>query len=234
MKLLKVLLPGLLVVSAASTQAQTQTNPAPVDAPTVTVTRISWRQDVFIPALYDDPMRINQDHDDLVRDQKAQALSNIERAKQGQTPIPTPTKKVAANTPVGSTPMGVPLGDEPAGNRNLPAQSDPGASTLHYVYEAKIENTGVKTIRTIVWQYLFFDPGTEAEVGRHLFTGKVNIRAGKTASLVARSRTPPTRVVQATKSSKESVNKFAERVVIDRLEYDDGSFWQRPSSNASP
>jgi hypothetical protein len=230
MKLLKVLSAGLLVVSAASVQAQTQpqTSPAAVDAPTVTVTRINWRQDVFIPALYEDPMRINQDRDDLVRDQKAQALSNIERAKQGQTPIPQPTKKVAANIPVGSTPIGVPLGDEPAGNRNLPAQTDPGASTLHYVYEAKIQNTGEKTIRTIVWRYLVFDPVTEAEVGRHVFTGKVNIRAGKTANLVARSRTPPTRIVEATKSSQELRDNHSERVVIDRIEYDDGSFWQRP------
>lgn len=226
MKFLHLLLPGLLLASTAS--AQTSSNPASGDAPDVTVAQCRWHQAVFVPALYEDPMVINQEHTDLERDQKATTRLNVDRAKMGQTPIPVPTKKIAANIPVGSTPMGVPLGDEPAGNQNLPARSDPGASSVHYVYEAKIKNTGVKTIRTIVWQYILFDPETELEVGRHQFTGRVSLRAGKTANLVARSRTPPTRIVQAAKSSKGSPDKHADRVEINRIEYDDGSFWQRP------
>ena len=226
MKVLHLLLPGLLLASTAS--AQTSSNPAPADAPGVTVAEFRWRQEVFIPALYEDPMRINQERAELERDQKATSRENVDRAKMGQTPLPAPTKKTAANIPVGSTPMGVPLGDEPVGNRNLPARSDPGASSVHYVYEARIKNTGVKTIRTVVWQYLLFDPETEIEVGRHQFTGRVGVRAGKTANLVARSKTPPTHIVQAAKSSKELPDKHAERVVINRIEYDDGSFWQRP------
>jgi hypothetical protein len=229
MKVLHFLLPGLLLASTAS--AQTSSKPAPVDAPGVTVDQFRWRQEVFIPALYEDPMRINQDRDDLERDQKAQRLANAERAKQGQTPIPLPSKKVAANVPVGSTPMGIPLGDEPAGNQNLPARGDPGLSRVHYVYEAKIKNTGVKTIRTIVWQYILIDPATDVEVGRHGFTGRVSVRAGKTANLVARSKTPPARIVQAAKSSKDVAAKHQERVVINRIEYDDGTFWQRPPTS---
>ena len=225
MKVLHLLLPGLLLASTAS--AQTSSNPAPADAPGVTVAQFRWHKEVFIPALYEDPMRINQDRDDLERDQKATAKENVDRAKQGQTPIPTPTKKIASNTPVGSTPMGTPLGDEPAGNRNLPAQSDPGVSSVHYLYEAKIKNTGVKTIRTVLWEYSLIDPDTNAEVGRHQFKTIVSIRGGKTANLVGRSKTPPTTIVQATKSIKETPGKQAERVVIDRIEYEDGSFWQR-------
>jgi hypothetical protein len=226
MKVLHLLLPGLLLASAAS--AQTSSNPPAADAPDVTVAQFRWHQEVFVPALYEDPMRINQDQRDLEREQKATARENVDRAKMGQTQIPLPTKKIAANMPVGSTPMGVPLGDEPAGNRNLPARSDPGASSVHYVYEAKIKNTGVKTIRTIVWQYILFDPETEIEVGRHHFTGRVSVRVGKTANLVGRSKTPPTRVVEVTKSGKELRGKYSERVMIDRVEYGDGSFWQRP------
>jgi hypothetical protein len=126
------------------------------------------------------------------------------------------------------TPMGTPLGDEPAGNRNLPAQSDPDIAKVHYLYEAKIKNNGAKTIRGIDWTFLLFDPETQTEVGRCRFTSKVNVRGGKAASLVARSRTPLTQVVQAKASSKSE--KPVERVVIDRIEYDDGSVWQRPSN----
>lgn len=226
MKVLYLIFPGLLLMGTAS--AQTLSNPAPADAPGVTVAQFRWHREVFVPALYDDPMRINQDRDDLERDQKAQRLANIERAKMGETPIPLPTKKIAANTPVGSTPMGTPLGDDPAGNRNLPAQSDPGASSVHYLYEAKIKNTGVKTIRTIVWEYSLINPDTEVEAGRHRFTLNITVRSGKTVNLVGRSTKPPTGVVEVTKSGKELQSKYHERVVIQRIEYDDGTFWQRP------
>jgi hypothetical protein len=226
MKVLHLLLPALLLVGTAS--AQVPSKPDTVDAPTVTVTQISWRQEVFVPALYDDPMRINQDRDDLERDQKATAKANVQRAAMGETPIPLPTKKIASNTPVGSTPMGTPIGDEPAGNRNLPAQSDPGASSVHYLYEAKIKNTGVKTIRAIVWEYYLFDPDNEVEVGRHRFTGNITVRPSKTVNLVGRSKKPPTGVVEVTKSSKGLQTKYHERVLIQRVEYDDGTFWQRP------
>src|SRR3981081_3234894 len=123
MKFLYLLLPGLLLAITAS--AQTPPNADPPEAPGLTVAQFRWHREVFVPALYDDPMRVNQDRDELERDQKATARENVDRAKQGQAPIPTPTKKIASNTPVGSTPMGTPLGDDPAGNRNLPAQSAP-------------------------------------------------------------------------------------------------------------
>jgi hypothetical protein len=233
MKVLHLLLLGLLLVGAASAQVPSKpdtvvpSKPDTVDAPTVTVTQISWRQEVFIPALYDDPMRINQDRDELERDQKATARANVDRAKQGQTQIPIPTKKIASNTPVGSTPMGTPIGDEPAGNQNLPAQGDPGVSSVHYLYEAKIKNSGVKTIRAIVWEYSLFDPDTKLEVGRHQFTGNMTVRPGKTMNLVGRSTKPPTGVVEVAKAGKPLQSKYHERVVIQRVEYDDGTFWQR-------
>jgi hypothetical protein len=226
MKVLQLVLPALLFVGAAS--AQVPSKPDTVDAPTVTVTQISWRQEVFVPALYDDPMRVNQDRDELERDQKATSKANVDRAKMGETPIPQPTKKIASNTPVGSTPMGIPLGDEPAGNQNLPSRSDPGVSSVHYLYEAKIKNTGMKAIRTIVWEYLLFDPDTEVEMGHHRFTGNITVRSGKTVNLVGRSAKPLTGVVEVTKSGKGSQTKYHERVVIQRIEYDDGTFWQRP------
>lgn len=227
MRVLRCLLPGLLVAFTAS--AQTTSNPAAIDPPGVVVAEIRWQQEVFIPALYDDPMRINQDHRELERDKKNTTIENSIRARQGQTPIPTPTKKIAANTPVGSTPMGVPLGDEPAGNRNLPARAEPGASSVYYLYKARIKNTGTKEIRNVVWHFVLSDSATETEVGRHRFMGKVSIKAGKSAELVARSRTPPTRIVRAGNSNGERPGKHAQRVMIERIEYDDGSVWQRAS-----
>ena len=224
MKGLNLLFFGLLIAGASS--AQVPSNKGPTDAPTLTVIQINWRQEAFIPALYDDPMRVNQDRDDLERDRKATAVENATRAKQGQTPLPAPPKKIASNTPVGSTPMGVPLGDEPAGNRNLPAKADPGLSSVHYVYKAKVKNTGEKVIRMISWQYLLSDRESGALIGHHSFNTSVSLRSGQSIDLIGRSKTAPTSVVDVKKSDKESRGKYAERVIIERIEYADGSNWQ--------
>lgn len=217
---------GLFLVSGASAQTPTTTSPASAPA---TVVQKSWRQEVFVPTLYDDPMRINQDQDDLLRDQRATAKENANRARTGQDAIPLPTKKVASNTPVGSTPMGTPIGDEPVGNKNLPAQEDPGSSSLHYVYEATIKNTGEKTIRSVIWQYALFETDTDVPVGTHRFNSAVKIRPGKTAKVVGRSKTPPAKVVRASDKSGKEPEKYSERVVIEEIQFDDGTAWRIPN-----
>jgi hypothetical protein len=224
MKVINLVFLTMLLAGTAS--PQTSSNSKPSEGSTVTVIEMSWRQEVFIPALYDDPMRANQDRDDLERDRKATAVENATRAKQGQTALPDPTQKIASNTPVGSTPMGVPIGDEPAGNRNLPAKTDPGLSSVHYLYKAKIKNTGEKDIRGIRWQYLLLDRTSGLVIGRHSFTTPINLRSGRTIDLIGRSRTGPASVVDARSSDKESRGKYAERVIIESIEYADGSNWR--------
>lgn len=232
MKALNLLM--LALVFAGTARAQDSSAPTSTNAPTVTVTQVSSRKEVFIPALYEDPMVINQDQRELERDQKATIRANADRAKQGQEPLPIPGKKIASNTPVGSTPMGTPLGDEPAGNRNLPASTDPGPSSVYYIYEAKIKNTGEKTIRAIFWTYLLIDKETQAVVGRHRFRSNVTIRVGKTANLVARSKNPPAAVVSAKKQSKPAESRYAESVTIDRIEFTDQTFWELPVPISPP
>lgn len=229
MRVLRYLLPGLLIAFTAS--AQTTSKPTALEPPGITVGQVSWQQEVFIPALYDDPMRANQDQRELERDKKATSAENSNRARQGQAALPTPTKKIAANVPVGSTPMGVPIGDEPAGNRNLPSQPEPGAAKKYYLYKAKIKNTGEKAIRNVIWHFVLIDPGTNTEVGRHRFIWKVSVRSGKSVEMIGRSRVPPSRVVRAGKSGDAGPGKHTEHVVIERIDYEDGTFWQLPSTN---
>jgi hypothetical protein len=212
MKLLNLLLLGFLV--AIPTAAQTPSPAAPTDpvvasepepAPGISITRISWRKDVFIPALYEDPMTPNQEQADLLREQREVRKMNAARVKGGQEPLPVPTREL----------------------NSLHKEIPPGRS-VNYIYEAKIKNTADKTITTIVWEYLLFDPETAVQLGRHQFTYAAKIRPGKTASLLGATAGPPTRLVQAHKAGKEPEAKYSERVVITRIEYDDNSFWQRP------
>lgn len=200
MKFLNLLLLGLLLAGAASAQTASTNS----DPPDVTVTRFSWHKDIYVPALFDDPMTPNQEQADLKRQQRAIKRANTARVAGGQTPLPMPTRVIN------------------------PSQQDiPDGPSINYLYEAKVKNAGEKIIKLIVWEYLLFDPETEVQVGRHQFADISKIRPGRTANLVGYTATPPTRILQAKKVGKES-NKYTERVVINRIEYDDGSFWQRP------
>jgi len=229
MKALKVLL--LALVFAVTGHAQVSSGSISNDSPKVAITDVSWSKEVFIPALYEDPMLVNQAQRDLERDQKATIKANADRVRQGKDPLPIPGKPIAANVPVGSTPMGTPIGDEPAGNRNLPAQTDPGAASVRYVYKARITNQAEKTILSVLWTYSLFDSETKAQVGQHRFRSRVNVGAGKTGNLVARSKTPPTTIIQAAKPQTPKT-KYDERVTIDRIEYNDGTSWNRPQATA--
>jgi len=222
MKLVSLLFLMMFLTGIASAQSSSAVKDS--SASSVDVLEISWRKEVFIPALYDDPMRVNQDQKDLERDRKATEAENSTRAKQGETALPTPTKKVASNTPVGSTPMGVPLGDEPVGNRNAPTQVEPGTSSVYYVYKAKVRNTGEKDIRIIRWQYVLSDRTTGEIVGSRYFNTPVNLHAGKTAQLIGKSRSTPAKVVDVN-ADKDIRGKYLERVIIEAIEYADGQTW---------
>ncbi len=197
MKMLTLLLFVMLLAGDVLAQASLNLS----DAPGVTVSQISWRKEVHVPALFDDPLRPNQERADLLREQKATIRENVVRDQRGETPLPLPTTK--------------------------PSRSS-GRSSTSYRYLAKIKNTGDKKIRRIYWHYLFFEPETEVEVGQHRYRTNVNLRPGKTADLVGRSTTPPVGVVKVTKSGDVLRSKYSERVVIHGIEYDDGTFWQRP------
>ncbi|HKC62741.1 MAG TPA: hypothetical protein VKB86_03845 [Pyrinomonadaceae bacterium] len=194
----------LLVLLLAAT-ANAQTSSAPADAPGLTVLQAKWHKSVYIPALYDDPMQVNQQEDDLRIEKKIITKENKVRVSGGQSPLPTPSKEVYSSTQ-----------DQPQTGRSV-----------NYIYEAKIKNTGEKTIRKIVWQYSFVNPETGEEINKHSYMQKLSLRPGKTADLAGVSTSPPSGVIEVTKTDKVR-NKYEERVTVFRIEYDDGTFWQRP------
>jgi uncharacterized DUF497 family protein len=171
------------------------------------VGKINWRKDVYIPALYDDPMQASQDQADLNREQTIIARENANRVRRGDAPIPIPSQEIASTK-----------------------RKAPEGRSLSYVYEAKIVNTGDKSIRSIIWEYLVSETESQTQVGRHRFVDKTKIRPGKAANLVGYSTTPAIGILSVSKSDKQEQNKYSERVVISRIEFDDGTFWQRPVS----
>ena len=114
----------------------------------------------------------------------------------------------------------------------------PGASSetkefIAYKFSVSIKNTGSKTVVAVKWAY-FFDPKDPAREGfAYLFTSKTNIPPGKEKTLndslgsPAGLKDPNTRPKVSTKlPSKHNQALFNERVVIVKLDYEDGTSWQ--------
>ena len=78
---------------------------------------------------------------------------------------------------------------------------------------AHIKNTGNKRIKAISWSYVFYaDVYYQREVKRHSFRSKVDISPGQESNLIKQVSGPgPTRY---------------QKVLINQIEYSDGSKWQ--------
>ena len=96
-----------------------------------------------------------------------------------------------------------------------------------YAYKIKVQNPGPKAIEIVFWEYQFQDPADPALVARRQFLCGVNIAANKGKDLEGFSLSGPSEVVNVKTLANKSDNAFKERVVINRVEYSDGSIWQR-------
>ena len=107
----------------------------------------------------------------------------------------------------------------PATPRRLP---------IFYNYSMKVRNLGLKVIDGIAWDYLFIDPLNRAEVSAHQFVSYAKIPKNKTVTLQNDLRSPPTRIVRAANSGKDTHPKLVEQAVIQCILYGDGSVWKGP------
>lgn len=191
----------LLLVFLLLVDISAQSSQAQPEAPHLTVTKKTWRKEVHIPALTSDPFRSNDEQAEMQRAQRDNAIRNSVRVREGNTPQPTV--------------------------RNAkPMPTEPEGPTSRFVYRVTVKNSGPKTITGLVWDYVFFDSEKAELVGQHSFQNRVKIRTGKSTELIGETTRPPTLVLDATKAKKGEA--LSEEVIIRRIVYEDGSFWQRP------
>ena len=181
-----------------------QSSQAMPDAPDLTVTKKVWRKELYHPALTSDPFRVNDEQAEMQRAQRDNNIRNSVRVREGTTP--QPAQSVRSPKP-------------------MPTESE--APRMLFVYRVTVKNSGTKTITGLVWDYVFFDPDRGQQVGEHSFLHRVKIRTGKSIELIGESTRPPTSVIDATKAKKGEAH-LTEEIIIRRIEYEDGSFWQRP------
>ena len=109
------------------------------------------------------------------------------------------------------------------------AENAPSKPARYYFfYRASMRNTSTKAITEIDWDYVFFDETTGDELDRREFTSVQNIGPGKQKELTFTLPTPPTRRISVHSLDKKERSGIAERVVIVRVKYADGSVWQLP------
>ena len=94
-----------------------------------------------------------------------------------------------------------------------------------FAYRIKVQNASDKIVEIVFWEYQFHDPANPDLVARRQFLCGVNIPAGKGKELEGFSLSGPSDVVNI--KTLADKNPFVEKVLINRIEYADGSMWQR-------
>jgi hypothetical protein len=95
-----------------------------------------------------------------------------------------------------------------------------------FVYLVKFKSASAKPIERIFWEYQFKETANPANVTRRRFQCNVKIKPEQAKDLQIFSLGGPSDVISVKSLAKGSGNQFQEAVVIDRVEYADGSFWQ--------
>ena len=94
-----------------------------------------------------------------------------------------------------------------------------------FAYHIKVQNTITKTVEAVFWEYRFQDPANPDSLSRRQFLCGVEIKPNKSKELEGFSRSGPTDVVNV--KTLNSGTPFQESILINRIEYTDGTVWQR-------
>jgi len=94
-----------------------------------------------------------------------------------------------------------------------------------FAYKIKVQNTGKRIVEIVFWEYQFTDPAAPDQTARRQFLCGVSIGQQKSKELEGFSLSGPSDVINV--ATLSNGNTFKEKVVINRVEYSDGSIWQR-------
>ena len=98
-----------------------------------------------------------------------------------------------------------------------------------YAYRIKVKNSTQKVAEIVFWEYQFYDTTQPELIARRQFLCGVSIRPDKDKELEGFSLSGPSDVVSVAALADKS--RFKENVLINRIEYSDGSMWQRHGWN---
>lgn len=102
-----------------------------------------------------------------------------------------------------------------------------------FAYQVKVHNPTSKVVEVVFWEYQFFDTSTPANLTRRQFVCDVNVKPDKDKELLAFGLLGPSDVVTVQSLANSPGSVARENVVINRIEFKDGSYWQRKDWNVS-
>jgi hypothetical protein len=100
-----------------------------------------------------------------------------------------------------------------------------------YSYRVKVHNASTKAIEIVFWEYQFKESATTAPLVRRQFLCGAPVKAGKDKELQAFSLLGPQDVVNVNILTNKPGSPGAEQIIINRVEFADGSIWQRKDWN---
>ena len=96
-----------------------------------------------------------------------------------------------------------------------------------FIYQAKIRNASTKTIEILFWEYQFKELANPANVSSREFLCGVNIKPDKEQELSVFSTFSPSDLISAGSLDNKTGNIFEEKILINRVDYADGTILQR-------
>ena len=100
-----------------------------------------------------------------------------------------------------------------------------------FAYRVKVRNASAKPIDIIFWEYQFKESAAAAPLVRRQFLCGVAVKSGKDKELQAFSLLGPHDVVSINILAQKAGSSGAEQAIINRVEFADGSIWQRKDWN---
>ena len=161
--------------------------------------RIGWERDPFGGPIENfDETRARQRNEKRIEDAKRGNSSEVDRIKR----------------------------EARADAANIAAKHKDPPSRYVFVYKATVKNTSAKAIKSIDWDYVFLERGTENELGRQQFTSEEKVSAGKTKELIVTITKPPTKTISLTALNANERGTLDGRVILVRIDYADGTSWR--------
>lgn len=112
--------------------------------------------------------------------------------------------------------------------KNVQESRAPKTKTVDgFAYRVRVRNAGAKGLEVLFWEYRFVEAANPSNVVRRQFLCGVQIKPDKEREVLAFSPSGPNGAVSAESLADKSRRAFQEEVVINRVEYSDGSIWQR-------
>lgn len=97
-----------------------------------------------------------------------------------------------------------------------------------YTYRLQVKNASAKVVKSFAWEY---QPSTEPDPLDRQFFCVVKAKPNESKDIELFSPLAPSRVVDASKAGDKSAKSSDARVIINKIEYADGSVWMRPGWN---